>query len=203
MHTPYFPTFRSRLAALGRHTAKTIRQATLGQLQEHLRHLLPAPLLSATDEGANSRERIFSLRLTFECFVWQLLTPKTSCRTVVRHVQTLFRLGGRGWIDENNSAYVQARQRWPRACLEKALLTTAQTADQRVGSLGQLQGRPVKVVDASTTQLPDNKKNQKRYPQPSAQKKGCGFPALKFAVLFSLCSGAVLNVMLGSHFEVR
>jgi hypothetical protein len=41
-------------------------------------------LLSATDEGSNSRDRIFSLRLTFECFVWQLLKPKTSCREVVR-----------------------------------------------------------------------------------------------------------------------
>jgi len=198
MHTPYFPSFRSRLAALGRHTAKTIRQATLGQLQEHLRNLLPAPLLSASDEGANSRERIFSLRLTFECFVWQLLTPQTSCRTVVRHVQSLFRLARRGWINGDTSAYVQARQRLPRACLEKALLTTAQSADQRVGSVGQLKGRPVKVVDASTTQLPDTKKNQKRYPQPSAQKKGCGFPVLKFAVIFSLCSGAVLNIMLGN-----
>jgi hypothetical protein len=54
------------------------------------------------------------------------------------------------------------------------------------------------VVDASTTQLPDTKENQKRYPQPSAQKKGCGFPVLKFMVLFSLCSGAVLNVMMGN-----
>ena len=89
MHTPYFPAFRSRLAALGRRTAQTIRQATLSQLQEHLRNLLPAPLLSATDQGANSRDRVFSLRFTFECFVWQVLKPKTSCREVVRHVQAL------------------------------------------------------------------------------------------------------------------
>jgi hypothetical protein len=71
MHTPYFPAFRSRLAALGRRTAGTLRQATLEQLQQHLRDILPAPLLSATEEGPNSRERIFSLRLTFECFIWQ------------------------------------------------------------------------------------------------------------------------------------
>lgn len=198
MNTPYFPCFRSRLAALGRRTARSVRQATLDQLQQQLRHVLPAPLLSATDEGPNSRERIFSLRLTFECFLWQVLTPKTSCREVVRHVQALFRLQGRGLIDEGDSAYIQARQRLPPERLEKALRTTAQTADQRVGSGGQLNGRPVKVVDASSTQLPDTQENQERYPQSAVQKKGCGFPVLKFMVLFSLCSGAVLNVMLGN-----
>ena len=198
MHTPYFPSWRCRLAALGRRTAQTLRQATLGQLQERLRHLLPAPLLCATDEGPNSRERVFSLRLTFECFVWQVLKPKTACREVVRQVQALLRLHGRPLIDEGDSAYVQARQRLPRQRLEQAVGTTAQAADRRVGVGGQINGRPVKPVDASSTQLPDTKKNQKRYPQPAMQKKGCGFPVLKFMVLFSLCSGAVLNVLFGN-----
>jgi hypothetical protein len=198
MHTPYFPALRSRLAALGCRTAHTLRQATLAQLQEHLRDFLPAPLLSAEDQGPNSRDRIFNLGLTFECFLWQLLKPKTSCREVVRQVQTLFRLHHRGHVDEGDSAYVQARLRLPKERLEKALAATAQAADRRVGHSGQLQGRPVKVADASTTQLPDTRENQKRYPQPSAQKPGCGFPVLKFVALFSLSSGAILHVILGN-----
>lgn len=198
MHTPYFPSFRSRLAALGQRTARVVRHATLAQLQQHLRDLLPPPLLSATDEGPNSRDRVFSLRLTFECFVWQVLKPKTSCREVVRHVQALFRLHDRGWIDEDDSAYIQARQRLPRERLEKALSATAQNAGQRAGSGGQINGRPVKVADASSTQLPDTACNQKRYPQSPVQKQGCGFPILKFMVLFSLGSGAVLNIMFGN-----
>jgi hypothetical protein len=205
MHTPYFPTWRSRLAARGRRTAQTVRQATLAQLQEHLRDFLPAPLLSAEDEGPNSRARVFSLRLTFECFVWQLLKPKTSCREVVRQVQALFRLHGKGPVDEGDSAYVQARLRLPRERLEQALSATAQAADHRAGTGGHLQGRPVKVVDGSTTQLPATAQNQARYPQPTSQKPGCGFPVLKFVVLFSLASGALLNVLLGSlhHHDLR
>jgi hypothetical protein len=203
--TPYFPTLRSRLAALGRRTAQALRQTTLNQLQEHLRDLLPVPLLSAEDESLNSRERIYSLRLTFECFLWQMLKPRTSCREVVRQVQALFRLHGRGPVHEGDSAYVQARHRLPRERLEKVLVATAQAADRRVGSVGQLQGRPVKVVDGSTTQLPDTAENQKRYPQPASQKKGCGFPVMKLVVLSSLSSGAILNVMLGSlrHHDLR
>src|SRR5258706_10065050 len=144
MHTPYFPAFRPRLAALGRRTAHTLRQTTLAQLQQHLRNFLPPPLLSAEDEGANSRERIFSLRLTFECFLWQMLQPKTSCREVVRQVQALFQLHEQGPVDDGDSAYVQARLRRPRQRLEQALTATAQTADRRVGSAGQLQSRLLK-----------------------------------------------------------
>ena len=196
MNTPCFPALRSRLAALGRRSTHTVRQATLTQLQQHLRDLLPPPLLSAEDEGPNSRDRIFSLRLTFECFVWQMLKPKTPCREVVRQVQALFGLHGQGSVDEGDSAYIQARQRLPRERLDKALSATAHAADRRAGSGGQLGGRPVKVVDGSTTQLPDTSANQKAYPQPGSQKLGCGFPVMKLAVLFSLASGALLEVIM-------
>jgi len=198
MNTPCFPAFRSRLAALGRRTAQTLRQTTLAQLQQHLCDFLPPPLLSAQDEGPNSRERVFSLRLTFECLVWQMLQPKTSCREVVRQVQALCRLNGWGPVAAGDSAYVQARHRLPRERLEQALAATAQVARVRAGQAGALQGRPVKAVDGSTTHLADTPENQRRYPQPSTQKTGCGFPVLKLAVLFCLNSGAVLNLILGS-----
>ena len=68
MYTPCFPAFRSRLAALGRRTTQNLRQTTLVQLQQHLRDFLPAPLLASEEDGPNSRDRVFSLRLTFECF---------------------------------------------------------------------------------------------------------------------------------------
>jgi hypothetical protein len=197
METPYFPDWRSRLAALGRRCVPSVRQATLAQLQEHLRDFLPAPLLSAQDDGPNSRDRVFSLRLTFECFLWQMLKPKTSCREVVRQVQALFRLHGRGGVDEGDSAYVQARQRLPRERLEKALQATAQAADRRAGPGGHLQGRPVKVVDGTTVQLADTSENQARYPQPSVQKAGCGFPVMKLVAFLSLTSGAILHVLWG------
>ena len=104
MSTPYFPALRSRLAALGRRTAHALRQTTLAQLQARLRDLLPAPLLSSEDEGPNRRERIYTLRLTFECFLWQLLKPQTACREVVRQVQALCQLHGKGPVDEGDSA---------------------------------------------------------------------------------------------------
>jgi hypothetical protein len=198
MNTPFFSPWRAQLAALGRHTTHRLRQVTLAQLGEQLAGLIPPHLLASQDEGLNSRERIYSLRLTFECFVWQLLNPHTPCREVVRQVQALCRLQGRRPVDEGNSAYVQARQRLPQERFQHVLKATALAGDQRAGGLGHLAGRPVKVVDGSTVQLPDTPANQEDYPQPSSQKPGCGFPVMRLVVLFSLASGALLEVALGN-----
>jgi len=120
-HTPFFPELRARLAALGWRTAQSLRQLDFLPLAEKLRVLLPPQLLASEDEGLNSRDNVYSLRLTFEGFVWQMLKPKTSCREVVRAIQALFQSRGLGSIDEGNSGYVQARQRLPMERLEKAL----------------------------------------------------------------------------------
>ena len=198
MTTPYFPAFRSRLAALGRRSLQSLRQTTLDQLGQHLRQAIPDFLLASQEEGDNSRKRDYPLRLTVQCFIWQMLNPGTACREVVRQVQALCRLAGRRVVDESNSAYIQARQRVPQECLRQVLSATAQAADTRAGSAGQLAGRPVKVVDGSSTQLPDTAVNQEVYPQPSRQKSGCGFPVMKLGVLFSLASGALLEVVMGN-----
>ena len=198
MNTPFFPAFRARLAALGRRTAGLLRQTTLQQLAAHLAELIPVHLLSSADEGPNSRERLFTLRLTCECFLWQMLKPQTACREVVRQVQALACLQNRAEVDDSASAYIQARQRLPQQCMERVLAATARAAEQRAAARPHLQGRPVKVVDGSSVRLPDTAANQQEYPQPSGQKPGCGFPVLKLAVLFSLASGALLDVVMGN-----
>jgi hypothetical protein len=205
MTTPFFPQFRPRLAPCRRALTQKVRQASLAQLEHYLQGLFPPHLLSQEEEGANSRDRVFTLRLTFECFLWQLLKPQTACREVVRQVQALFRLQNRGPVDEGTSAYCQARQRLPKDRLKRILAATATTAEKRVGWGGRVAGRPVKVVDGSSTQLPDTAQNQQRYPQPSTQKPGCGFPVLKFLLLFSLNSGSVLNVVMANlhHHDLR
>jgi hypothetical protein len=198
MNTPFFPAFRARLAALGQRTSSPLRQVTLQQLAAHLAGLIPVHLLSSADEGPNSRERLFTLRLTCECFLWQMLKPCTACREVVRQVQALACAQGKGSVDDCASAYIQARQRLPQERMERILAATARAAEQRAAPSPQLQGRPVKVVDGSSVQAPDTAANQKAYPQPSGQKPGCGFPVLKLVVLFSLASGALLEVALGN-----
>ena len=126
--TPFFPQLRAQLAAQGKRTCATLRQLDFLPLCEKFRDLLPVHLLASQDDGSGSRQRIFSLRLTLEGFVWQLLKPNTSCRDVVRAVQALFQAQGWSPVDENSSAYTQARQRWPPERLPQILVATAQIA---------------------------------------------------------------------------
>jgi len=198
MDTPFFPALRPKLAACRRSATRQVRRASLAELEHYLQGIFPAHLLSQEDEGLNSRERIFTVLLTFEGFLWQILKPKTSCREVVRQVQALFRLKNLGSVDEDTGAYCQARQRLPKERLERILAATAATADHRAGAGGQIDGRPVKAVDGSSTQMADTPENQERYPRLAKQKPGCGFPVLKMLVLFSLNSGSVLNAITGS-----
>jgi len=194
--TPFFPQLRAQLAAFGQRTARSVRQLDLLALSESFRDLIPPPLLASQKEGPGSRERLYSLRLTFQCLVWQMLKPGTSCREVVRAVQGLFQSQGWGRVDERASPYIQARQRLPEDRLIQALAITAQVANHRVGAQGCIHGRPVKVADSSTAQLSDTPENQALYPQPSSQQPGCGFPLLKFLPLFSLSSGAISDVVM-------
>jgi hypothetical protein len=141
-----------------------------------------------------SRDRIFDLSLVFWCFIWQVLQPRTSCRAVVRHVQAFCETGGRR-IDENSSAYCQARQRLPVACIQHALEESARAADSLVPQGVPGWSRPVKVVDGTSVQLADTGKNRARYPYASGQKPGCGFPVMKVLALYSLASGAILKTV--------
>ena len=172
MHTPYLPALRARFAALGRRTTRTLRQISLPELARCLETYLPAYLLASEDQGANSRERIYTLRLTFQAFLWQMLKPQTACREVVRQVQAWFGLQELRPVESGSSAYCQARLRLPRERLEKALSQLAQHADRQAAQGGCLSGRTVKVVDATGCQLADTPQNQKRYPQPPHQTPG-------------------------------
>jgi len=205
MHTPCFPAFRPRLAACRQRAAQQVRQATLAQLEHYLQGIFPPQLLAQEDDGDNSRRRVFTLCLTLQCFLWQVLKPRTSCREVVRQVQALFRALKGCLIDGGTGGYCQARQRLPRERIERLIEVAAQTAERRAGQGGSIHGRPVKVVDCSSAKAPDTAANQERYPQPSEQKPGCGFPVIRFLLLFSLNSGSVLKVVMSSlhKHEVR
>lgn len=172
--------------------ARPLRQATLAQLEVRLGRCLPARLLARPAAGPHSRERVYSLPRTFWGWLWQMLNHNAPCREVVRQVQALSALQGGPAVDEDTGGYCQARARLPQPVLEKALAASAATAAQRAPALSLLQGRVLKVVDGSSLRLADTPAHQKRFPQPSSQKPGCGFPVLKLVVLFCLTSGALL-----------
>ena len=197
MHTSFFPAFRARLAPMGRRV-EHLRQQSLCHLELLLGPLLPPGLLAQADEGANSRERVFSVRRTFFGFLYQVLKPDTACREIVRQVQALLTLQDLGRTDENTSAYCQARKRLPLDRLSRVRVGVA-AAGQKMAGLWH--GLRPKVIDGTTVSAPDTRKNQRAYPQSRSQKPGCGFPLIRLVGVFSLSTGVLLDYVKGNKHQ--
>lgn len=197
METPFFPAWRARLAAMGRRVHH-LRQQSLCHLELLLRPFLPPGLLAQADEGPNSRERVFSLRRTFFGFLYQVLKPDTSCREIVRQIQALFALHDHGRVDENTSAYCQARKRLPLDMLQRLRVAVAAAGEK---SAALWHGLRPKVIDGTTVSLADTPKNQRAYPQSRSQKPGCGFPLMRLLGVFSLSTGVLLDYAKGNKHQ--
>jgi hypothetical protein len=195
-HSPKIPLREARARA-----AATDPQ----ELEQLFGPLIPPGLLSQADEGLNSRERIYSVRVTFWTFLYQVLNPGSACRDVVRKLMAWFALLGQALVSEDSSPYCQARRRLDCRTLERALSASAQRADQRACQSWHFHDREVLVGDGTTSDAPDTQANQRAYPQSARQAPGCGFPLVRWVALFSLASGTLRAVTLGNkhHGELK
>lgn len=100
---------------------------------------------------------------------------------------------GQEEISSSTAGYCKARQRLPLAYLTERFdrSVAACTALPRPADLWH--GRKVRVVDATTFNMPDTPYNQKAYPQHYSQKPGCGFPIVQACVAFDLASAGILR----------
>jgi len=80
---PFFQAFGALL--FGRPPKKALQQvrraSSLGELYALFGELLPDRLLAASDKGDNSRERVFTPKVTFWAFVSQVFDVGSSCRS--------------------------------------------------------------------------------------------------------------------------
>lgn len=207
-HTPFFPAWRARLSRRPADTVAAtyadLRRCTLDKLEERFRPYLGG-LSRLAPASATARERPYSVRRTWWCFLWQMLGLNVSCQAVVRQLQAMFLLEGRPNVDEGTSAYCQARARLPVDLLVAALHASAHAATARVAPRVALQGRAVKMLDGSTLTLPDTARNQAEYPQSKSQKPGCGFPLLNLLAVWDARGATIADVELGNqqHSELR
>lgn len=93
----------------------------------------------------------------------------------------------------STAAYTKARQRLKPEAIRSIGENLIERIERRVPSSQLWLGRRVRLVDGTTVSMPDTAENQEKYPQPSTQKAGCGFPQMRVVGLFSLASGALLD----------
>lgn len=131
------------------------------------------------------RERLLDPATTLGLFILQVLHGNTAI-THLRH------LSGK---DVRPQSYCDARARLPLAMLGTVItqwcrdcITCTQDA------VSTWQGRRVLLADATTCITPDTPAMQRLWPQPSAQKPGCGFPMIKLLALMDLATGMIMQL---------
>ena len=130
----------------------------------------------------------------FWLFPAQVPAPDRGCAEVLKGFLAWLALAEGRTASPNTGAYCRARTRLPLPDLEQVRVQTARRIEQTPAAHRRWCGRRVKVVDGSSLSMPDTAQNQARYPQPRGQKPGCGFPVMRVVAVFSLFSGAVLQV---------
>ncbi|HWQ90260.1 MAG TPA: IS4 family transposase [Clostridia bacterium] len=196
-----FGKFHSPKKSL-RHTLDRVGKAPPSELEQLFKDCLPAGLLSQADSGLNSRERVYSVRVTFWSFMWQALNH-APCRSAVRKVMAWFSLHGLPAVKEDTSPYCKGRGRLDRDTLKQGLEGSARAADQRAPLKWRFHDREVLVADGTTSAAPDTRKNQRAFPQSALQKPGCGFPMVRWVGLFSLATGALVDVAIGNKHKAE
>jgi hypothetical protein len=142
---------------------------------------------------------IYTPAVTMWVFLAQCLSPDHSCRDAVARL-IAWRLGrGLQPCSADTGAYCTARDRLPEEACLQLVRDTGRWVDEEAPADWRWLGRRVLDVDGSTVTMPDTEANQAEYPQPSSQRRGCGFPIARIVVVFSLATGTVLDAALGKY----
>jgi Transposase DDE domain len=136
--------------------------------------------------------------LTLWTFLRQVLSDDRSCRQAVCHTVLAFALS-RPVAAFDTAAYCRARAKLPTALLQDLALDVGRHLEAHVPGAWLWHGRHVHLVDGSTSRLADTPANQQAYPQPKTQKAGLGLPILRWVVLVSLATAAVLGFASGPY----
>lgn len=149
---------------------------------------IPVSLL--TELATDQRERIFTQSVTFWAWMSQVLNFNASCSFAVSQVQSWRAAEQLTMISSSTASYSDARQKLPVEFIENLGKYTVDKMNARTTKSRYWKGLQIYSVDGSSVQLMDTLANQVKYPQPSNQKKNCGFPVMKFLALLNHSSGA-------------
>lgn len=148
-------------------------------------------------EGVARRERVYSVPVTVSLFVQQVLSNNCGCKAVVTLLNKHRKQEQLSEVSTNTTSYCEARTRVPLPLIERLTEETARLAYGRLSADWQWRGHRVMLVDGAVINAPDTPENQQKYPQPSSQKPGLGFPQIRICMSICLATGVVTDVGYG------
>lgn len=145
------------------------------------------------------RERKYPPTVSLAMFLGQVLSADGSCQKAVDEAIVNRLLSGLRAGSGNTGGYCRARQRLPVEMVRELARQTGALLGERTPEAWLWRGRHVKLVDGSTTLLPDSPENQASYPQQGNQARGAGFPIGRLVGVISLANGAALDAAMGPY----
>ena len=145
------------------------------------------------------RDRLYPPWVTLWIFLWQVLSPDCSCQCALASWLAARGFQGLTSCSSDSGSYCDARKRLPLELVRQCVQRTGQEVQQGADSAGLFHGRPTKVVDGSTASMPDTPENAAHFHKPGNQTSTPLFPLLRMVVVFSLATGAALDLALGPY----
>ena len=164
-------------------------------------NVLTGPELLETTEVhlPEHRERLYPPTVTLSMFMKQALHADGSCQRAVNGWAARRAADGLRPQSVRTGAYCRARQRLPAAMVQALTRESGQLLSRQARPGWRWRGRAVKLLDGTGISMPDTPENQARFPQPSSQTPGVGFPLARLCAVICLATGAVLEAATGPH----
>jgi putative transposase len=152
----------------------------------------------ANSDSGGSATAIFTPLLTLWAFLGQWLHADHSCRAAVLRTIVLCAALSRSMPATDTAAYCRARARLPTAALRRLATQLGQQLEDRAPADWLWEGRHVKLIDGSTSTVPDTPANQQAFP-PRRRRRGISYPLLRWVCLISLATAGVLDFAYGPY----
>jgi hypothetical protein len=191
---------RNARHALHQRQTRIARQAKATQAVEFF-NVLTSPELLQTTEALlpEHRERLYPPTVALSMFMRQTLESDGSCQKAVNGWAAQRAADGLCACSVGTGGYCRARQRLPLEMVSTLSCETGRLLSQKALAPWLWRGRWVKLVDGTGISMPDTPENQERYPQPSTQAPGVGFPLARLVMVICLATGAALDAAIGPH----
>lgn len=160
--------------------------------------VLPDSLIKAIHQSGDVRDTVFTPLVTLKAFIFQVLSPRGSCKEAVSHILMERISFGYKANSMNTGPYCKARLQLLLSHLKSAVTSSGQALHQQASKAWLWNGYQIILLDGTTVLMPDTKSNQKVYPQQTIQKPGLGFPIIRLVGLLSLSTGSCIDYALGT-----
>ena len=154
-------------------------------------------LLSVVEDSLpEHRERCFPPTETLSMFLAQAMNADRSCQNIVNEAAVTRALYGMTPCSSNTGSYCRARRRLPVSMVSGLVRHTGKHMTDASPKSWHWKGRPVRLIDGTTVELPDTDENQQAYPQTT---KGSSCPLSRIVAIICLASGGLLNAAIGPY----